>query len=127
MNFLHIIRRMAAVWILLAVWACSPPAPKLSGFNRETWTADRNGCNGVRKPLADTLAAQRNVLLAQPESGIIEAIGKPDLVELYKRNQKFFHYFIAGAPACGDSTVTTSRLLIRFNAMGRAKEILIEQ
>ena len=76
--------------------------------------------------LADTLSAQRDLLLAQPESGIISAIGKPDLVELYKRNQKFYHYFLSGAKACGDSTASPSSLLIRFNAMGRAKEIIIQ-
>ncbi len=106
---------------------CSPDAPTLNGFDRAAWTADKNGCAGKRINLADTLSAQREALLAQPEAGIISTIGKPDLIELYKRNQKLYHYFLAGGPGCSDSVQVPSQLVIRFNAMGRAKEILLEK
>ena len=106
---------------------CSPDAPTLDGFDRAAWTSDKNGCAGKRISLADTLSNQREALLAQPEAGILTAIGKPDLIELYKRNQKLYHYFLSGGPGCSDSVQVPSQLVIRFNAMGRAKEILLEK
>jgi hypothetical protein len=58
---------------------------------------------------------------------IVKLLGKPDRNELFKRNQKFFLYFIDPAPECvpGDSAVV-QKLVIRFNAMGLAKEVAIE-
>jgi hypothetical protein len=47
---------------------------------------------------------------------------------LYKRNQKFYYYFITPGPACDSMERSTEeRLVIRFNAMGLANEILVEQ
>lgn len=74
--------------------------------------------------MTTALKAGIPVMLAQPEPGIMAVLGKPERVELYKRNQKLFHYYLSGGPTCpaGDSTV---EVVVRFNAMGRAKEILI--
>ena len=104
--------------------ACAPPVPEIPGFSPAAWTADPQGCTGKRMELAAALKAGIPLLLAQPEPGIMAVLGKPERVELYKRNQKLFHYYLSGGPACpaGDST---TEVVVRFNAMGRAKEILL--
>lgn len=127
MNFRFLSPLFVAVVVMATTIGCAPDTPQLKGFDKNDWTSDKGGCAGKRSALADTLLAQRESLLAQPESGIIAAIGKPDLVELYKRNQKFFHYFTDGGPGCGGADRKPSQLVIRFNAMGRAKEIIYEK
>jgi hypothetical protein len=58
---------------------------------------------------------------------VVELLGRPDQNELYTRNQKFYYYFIQPAPDCGGSKDSiSSRLVIRFNAMGLAKEVSVE-
>lgn len=105
--------------------SCSPAVPELPGFNATAWKEDRNGCSGLRQTLGSVILDNKDRLLAQPESGIIDVLGRPDKVELYKRNQKLYHYYLRGFEACTTSDTTLSDLSIRFNAMGRAKEILI--
>lgn len=107
------------------LFSCSPPTPELPGFDALAWKEDRNGCAGRRQALGDLILDNKDLLLAQPESGIIDVLGRPDKVELYKRNQKLFHYYLRGAAPCNTSDTTQTGLSIRFNAMGRAKEILI--
>lgn len=108
-----------------ALVSCSPPVPQLAGFDATAWSADKNGCSGNRLTQQSVIEQNRTVLLAQPEAGILEVLGKPDRVELYKRNQKLYHYFLSGGPVCPDSAAQVE-LLVRFNAMGRAKEIIIQ-
>ena len=127
MNFRYLSPWIVALLLTAAINGCAPDTPNLQGFDKNSWTSDKGGCTGKRSALADTLLAQRTSLLAQPESGILSAIGKPDLVELYKRNQKLFHYFTDGGPGCGGADRKPSQLVIRFNAMGRAKEIILEK
>lgn len=69
---------------------------------------------------------QQDALLGSDEMEIVSILGKPDEQELYKRNQKFLYYYIDPAKACGDSTTSSRRLVVRFNAVGLAKELTIE-
>ena len=47
----------------------------------------------------------------------MQLLGKPDLQQLAKRNQKFFYYQLN----CQNS----QELSIRFNAVGHAKEMML--
>ncbi len=78
--------------------------------------------------MQDAIVAQHDKLLALEELQIVELLGKPDQNELYKRNQKYFYYYLQSSKECntGDSTLLPKRLSIRFNAMGLAKEIRVE-
>ncbi len=77
--------------------------------------------------MQEAMVAQQDKLLALEELQIVELLGKPDQNELYKRNQKFFYYYLQPSRECnpGD-TLSPKRLSIRFNAMGLAKEVAIE-
>lgn len=111
--------------VLTMLFSCAPDVPELPGFNAKSWKEDRNGCAGLRQTQGTIIMDNKDMLLAQPESGIQEVLGRPDKVELYKRNQKLYHYYLSGSNACTRTDVLRSELSIRFNAMGRAKEILI--
>lgn len=105
--------------------ACTKPLPRLTGFDQEAWQKDRQGCSGTRASQEAALQAGINALRGLSQMQIVELLGKPDQNELYSRNQKFFYYWISGSPSCSGNQ-PARRLSLRFNAMGYAKEILIE-
>lgn len=119
-------RKLALVcfWGFVAI-ACNKPLPSLSGLDMAQWQKDANGCTGYRAQHERALVAETEALRGLSQMQIVELLGKPDQNELYKRNQKFFYYWLSGAPDCSEKKVA-KRLSVRFNAMGYAKEVLIE-
>lgn len=108
--------------------SCGKSLPALDGIDLQSWKEDKNGCLNKRSSMQASIVSQQDKLLALDELQIVELLGKPDQNELYKRNQKFYYYYLQPAGDCNpaDSTITPKRLLIRFNAMGLAKEVQIE-
>lgn len=108
--------------------SCGRPLPEMDGMDVAAWANDKNGCAGTREKMSEALLSQKEKLLALSELDIVEVLGKPDQQELYKRNQKFYYYYIKPSADCGLSSDSASlRLVIRFNAMGLAKEIVTEE
>ena len=68
---------------------------------------------------------QKDELKGLSEKDIIALLGRPDHNELYKRNQKFYYYDIEPGKSCNNE-VAGQQLVIRFTAMGYAKEVSIE-
>ncbi|MBX2963257.1 MAG: hypothetical protein KF687_12145 [Cyclobacteriaceae bacterium] len=118
-------RKWLSVAIVLLV-GCGNPLPQLEGIDAERWKNDKNGCLNQRSSMKEAIAQQKEKLLALNEKQIIRLLGKPDQNELYKRNQKFYSYYIHPAPACGKHSDFFNVLIIRFNAMGLANEVVIE-
>ena len=114
----------AGLFILLI--GCGKPLPNLDGVNLTDWKNDKNGCSGTRQRMADNFVAQKDKLLALSETDIIKLLGKPDQNELYKRNTKFYTYYFQQGPGCAADSIATKSITFRFNAMGLAKEIVIE-
>ena len=113
---------IALTFFLLS--SCGRSLPHIDGLDEAQWKNDKNGCAGTRATMADALLSQKEKLLSLSELEIVDVLGKPDKQELYKRNQKFYYYFIMPAPDCNVlSNANSLRLVIRFNAMGLAKEI----
>jgi hypothetical protein len=114
--------------VTLIIFSCGKSLPTLDGVDLKSWNEDKNGCAGKRFSMQKSLVTQREKLLALGELQIVELLGKPDVNELSKRNQKFYYYYLQSAKDCNnnDSTLTPKRLAIRFNAMGLAKEVNIE-
>jgi hypothetical protein len=107
--------------------SCGKPAPKLEGFDQQLWKNDKNACLGKRIIFEEPLRKEKQKLLSLSEMQIVDVLGRPDQNELYKRNQKFYTYFLEPAAMCkGDSTTQPKKLVVRFNAMGLAKEVNIE-
>lgn len=115
-------------WLLLSVVmiSCGKPIPDLSPLDLVQWKEDKNGCKHVREQNISHLIDQLEELKGLSEKDIIKLLGRPDRNELYKRNQKFYYYDIDPGTTCADSIVENQQLVLRFNAMGLAKEVTVE-
>ncbi len=108
--------------------SCGRSLPHIEGLDEAQWKNDKNGCGGTRATMAEALLSQKEKLLSLSELDIVDVLGKPDQQELYKRNQKFYYYFVKPSQDCNlPSSANSLRLVIRFNAVGLAKEIGIEE
>lgn len=112
---------------LLFLFSCGKALPTLDEIDLQAWQDDKKACSGKRTAMMTAMDVQSEKLLALSEQEIIRLLGKPDENELYKRNQKFYYYFVQPSKACSDSiTQDPKKLVIRFNAVGLAKEIDIQ-
>ncbi len=117
---------MKKLFIVLALTACAcgKPLPTLEGIDLKQWKDDKNGCNHFREKLIHALDSQKDKLKGLTEDDVIALLGRPDQNELYKRNEKFFKYFLEPGPIC-KSDSSEIILSIRFNSVGLAKEATI--
>ncbi len=106
--------------------ACGKPLPDLAPIDLAQWKEDKAGCNKLRYSFVEELKIQKDELKGLSEKDIIGLLGRPDRNELYKRNQKFYYYDVEPGKKCGTLNKTTQQLVLRFNAMGMAKEVSIE-
>src|SRR6478752_7319798 len=87
------------IFFMLLV-ACGRPSPTLESVDLKKWYEDRNGCSGERLKMTDALQRQKDKLLGLSEQQIINLLSRPDQNELYKRNQKFYYYFLQPSLHC---------------------------
>ena len=73
--------------------------------------------------LANILVEHKDQLLGEGQTQIKKLLGQPDEHELYKRTEKFFYYNLTPGDTC--DIETPRRLSIRFDALDRAKEVMI--
>jgi hypothetical protein len=122
--------RLFSLMFLFLIMGCGRTTPEIKGVDLIAWRDDQLGCKGVRSISIDTLTAQKKLLLGLSEMQIVDVLGKPDEQELYKRNQKFYWYLLLPGKQCPSRTTNLSsdslKLVIRFNAVGLAKEITFE-
>lgn len=123
--FVSLLTRAFILFTVVVFANCSAPPPSLNGMDVLKWKEDKLACNGARQGMQEALSEQKEKLKGLSESAIIKLLGRPDQNELYKRNQKFYSYFISPGQDCNQPR-TAMKLTIRFNAMGRAKEVVIE-
>jgi hypothetical protein len=115
-----------SAWLITFVLiSCGKPTPTFTNLDITKWKEDRAACGDIRKNSFSAFTAQKDKLKGLSQDAIVELLGKPDQNELYKRNQKFFYYFLTPGKACGSDSIA-HRLSLRFNAMGFAKEVLVE-
>jgi hypothetical protein len=121
-----ICRWLNGLLVVIVMSACGKEKIVLENFDEQKWKEDRKGCKDSRLELSEVIINQKEKLLAHDEIDIIEVLGKPDENELYKRNEKFYYYYVRPSNECGTASGDAKRLIIRFNAMGLAKEVLTE-
>lgn len=120
-------KSLSGIFVLIVLFGCGKSAPAFDNLDLEQWKRDKNACGTYRTNTIETLLAQKEKLLALKEMQVVTLIGRPDRNELYKRNQKFFYYYLKPAPECTNYNAENSaRLVVRFNAMGLAKEVILE-
>lgn len=108
--------------------ACGKALPVLDNIDQVSWKDDKNGCSGKRMEMQDNFASQKDKLLSLSEDDIVALLGKPDQNELAKRNQKFYYYFLEPSGDChADGDDHPLKLVVRFNAVGLAKEVRLER
>ena len=108
----------------LALMSCGSN-PILEGFDSQRWQKDADGCNKQRIELADEVLERKSELVGLNENEIASIFGKPNRHELYSRNKKAYVYFIEGGPACEQTKENPDKVVIRFNGVGLAKEIIL--
>ena len=113
------------LFFALLVFLSCGQEPILDGFDSRAWQADADGCNRQRIALADEIVNRKTELVGLSQNDLIEVFGKPNRHELYSRNKKAFVYFIDGGPDCEDQKEFPNKLVIRFNGIGRVKEIIL--
>lgn len=113
----------------IILFSCGPSIPMMEGIDLAKWRQDVNGCAGERVVALKQFELQKDKLLGLAELDIVALLGRPDRSELATRNQKFYYYFVEPAEACEvkSDDLEPARVAIRFNAVGLAKEVRIEQ
>jgi len=111
------------VFILLS---CSRPDLALKGINLDEFKSDKFACKSARTSALPQWEEEKEKLKALSEMEIIRLLGRPDENELYTRNQKFYRYYLEPGPSCEAPHAHAKQLVIRFNAIGLAKEVTIE-
>ena len=105
---------------LFFLTACYSP-PVVEGFDSEKWKTSAP-CSNYRIEAANLLEQNEIILQGEIQKEIEEMLGKTPRHELGKRSEQFFFYPIT--VDCGDSIANTS-LSLRFDALGRVKEIQV--
>jgi hypothetical protein len=112
---------------LFFLFSCGKSLPSFEDIDLQAWKDDKHACQGTRSSMMKAMEGQSKKLLALSEQEVIALLGKPDENELYKRNQKFYYYFVQPSTTCTNAvTQNPKKLVIRFNAVGFAKEVSIE-
>lgn len=119
--------RLSITLAALLLFACGKELPTLEGIDLEKWKNDKNACLGSRQLMEPALRSEISKLKGLSEMDVIGLLGRPDQNELYKRNQKFYYYFISPGPGCTTADTAFHKLAVRFNAMGYAQLVSIEQ
>jgi len=115
-----------SIFILLIplTFYCTP-LPVLVDFDAELWKSDKGGCNGSRFGQITSLMDQKDKIMGLAQPQVVKLIGNPDEHELSKRLQKFFIYYISGGKKCQDTQSSKTKLSIRFDALGKANEVVL--
>jgi len=123
-NLQVIIKNSLALAFLLLI-SCGQGSI-LTNFDSQKWQTDKDGCNNQRGALAEEIISRKNELTGLGQQKITELLGTADRHELYSRNKKAFVYFISGGPNCPKQLEKeVSKLVIRFDGIGRAKEFVL--
>ncbi len=120
------LQRTSLFLALLILASCSKPIPTLEGVDLSKWKDDKNACSGNRAAMATALKTEAQKLKGLSEMDVVDLLGRPDENELYKRNQKFFYYYLTAGPDCPQHGPVPQKLILRFNAMGFAQLVSIE-
>ncbi|MEQ8239844.1 MAG: hypothetical protein RIA69_11565 [Cyclobacteriaceae bacterium] len=117
------IKNCIGIIVLISLTSCYTTAD-IPGFDQEAWLTEITTCNDDKVKQAELIVANEILLLSSGQAIIKKLLGQPAENELYNRNQKFFHYNLTAGDTCSN-VEKQLRLSIRFDALDRAKEIII--
>ena len=116
---------------LTALTSCKEEVD-LQGFDIKKWREDYKGCKNNRlELLAEFEQKVKPKLQGLSEKEVYKLLGKADMNELSRRNQKFYYYFIESGKQCVNNTESSTntkparRMQIRFDAINNVNEVVI--
>lgn len=118
--------RSILVCLAAVILSCGGKLPAFETIDSGQWKNDRNACGGYRQGIRSSIESDIEKLKGVSENDMFSLLGRPDQNELYKRNQKFYSYFLTPGPGCASPDSVVHRLIIRFNAMGYAQQVTVE-
>lgn len=121
---MNIYRLLSILFVLFC--SCNTPLPTLEGIDRHAWARDVDACGEARRSMAAAIESEKEKLLSLNQLQIVKLLGRPDENELSSRNEKYFYYYLDPGPGCETPSAKPRRLTIRFNAVGLAREILVQ-
>ncbi|MCU0446598.1 MAG: hypothetical protein MUE85_16955 [Microscillaceae bacterium] len=113
---------------LASLMACKE-APKLDNFDKTEWVKDRQACLNLRSKYLASLESQKLKLKGLGQNQVMQLLGKPDIQELYNRNQRFYIYFYEKGAQCeGKADIINGKVIkIRISALDAVTEVLIQK
>ncbi|HEY8401724.1 MAG TPA: hypothetical protein VIK89_10700 [Cytophagaceae bacterium] len=97
---------------------------EIEGFNSEIWKKDKKACLDNRKNELKVLLEKKEILKGESDSDILKLLGKPDEINQGSRGKKYFIYYIEPGAQCTSSPGKTGKkMVIEFDALGRARMI----
>ncbi len=91
--------------------------PEIDGFDQAKWTESLENCDGYRTEITALLLEKKSELISKNQNEVKALLGSAGRHELFERGQKFFYYQL--------DCDRTKELSIRFDAMGRVKELQV--
>lgn len=110
------------IWVFLI--SCQEEK-KFPNFQAEAWRQDKLGCLGTRQMLAQDFDSIRRDLNGLSQNQLLDILGRPDFQVLYKRNQKFYIYYLEPGNQCqGKPESSQARTVaIRLSALEKVTEV----
>ncbi|EAY26388.1 hypothetical protein [Microscilla marina] len=101
-------------------------APEIEGFDAKKWKGDPNACKNYRAALLPALEKNKDKLVKVEAGQLMQLLGRPDKNELYRRNQRFYVYFIDAGSQCKGNNGSLGRTLrVRIDALQRVSEVVV--
>ncbi len=123
--------RMKTILILLSILTLTNCTQEIQidGFDAAAFKLDKHACTGTRLKLEPQLIEAQEQLKGYNQIEITKLLGKPDKIEIYKRGQRFFIYFLEKGPSCSNEKLEKypKSLFIRFSALNSANEVFIKE
>jgi hypothetical protein len=113
---------------LLLLFSCSSPTAFFSPDQLAIWKSDPEGCKNLRLDVLKSLEGNLDNLKGKSETEIKKIFGKPEIIDLGKRSEKFYFYHLEPSDKCENKKFGLKKMLsVRFNAINRVNEIIITQ
>ena len=98
----------------------------IENFDSDAWVEDQFGCGGDRLALMNDFLKVKFKLRGKKTSEIEDILGQPEGIELFKRDQKYYIYYMEPNENCESGAKEKPlKLYVRFSAVGIANEFTI--
>ncbi|PSR53036.1 hypothetical protein AHMF7605_05590 [Adhaeribacter arboris] len=125
----QLICRLSFAIVLWGLAAGCRPKISFPDFNSQAWMSDSFACQSVRSKMIPELKKIKSKLEGLATTQVMGVLGKPDGEALLASNERIYYYYLQPGSQCQNSRElsTANKLMVRFDALERVKEVLFEQ